>query len=151
MTKLHVWALVMDGAHALFYTRGSLMEPWRPLASMEQEIPPERELAREPGHSVESVGEARHRVGDDGKERRALKRHLAARAVERLEQGLQAGAFEQLLVAAPPATLSDLRQLMGPKLATCVRAENALDLTGLPQHELQVRLDGMLAATRSPS
>lgn len=151
MSKLDIWALVMDGAHALFYARASLMEPWHALASMEQEIPPERELAREPGHSFESVGGARHRVGDDGKERRALKRHLAERAVERLEQGRQAGAFEQLLLVAPPAMLGDLRRLMGPELTTCVRAENALDLTGLPQHELLVRLDGMLAASRSPS
>lgn len=146
MSKLNLWALVMDGAHALFFARDSLLEPWQSLSSIDQEIPPERELAREPGRSFESVGGARHRMGDDGRERRALKRHLAERAVERLEQGRRAGAFEQLLVVAPAAVLGDLRQLMGPQLTACVRAENALDLTGLPQHELLTRLDGMLAA-----
>lgn len=63
-----------------------------------------------------------------------------------LDQKVQTGAFDRLIIAAAPIALGDLRKAISPAVKKRVIAELNKDLTNLPTAQLDKHLDGVLAA-----
>jgi protein required for attachment to host cells len=94
-----------------------------------------------PGRSYSSVGSGRSSVSQtdwhDLEEHRFA--HVVAAALEKmvLERDIKA-----VIVAAPPRTLAELRQLFYPQVQSRIIAEIDKDLTKHPVHEIDEHLAG---------
>ena len=140
MSKLNLWALVMDGGRVRFFERVSLLEPWRELAASVGS-------GAGPGQGsgmLDSTGRPRHQASGDEGERHSWQHQLVEQVISQLAHAHRNGAFQQLLLVAPPAMLGALRDALPAELAGLVRAQLAADLVKLPIHELVERLDTLL-------
>lgn len=63
-----------------------------------------------------------------------------------LDQQVQSGAVDRLVVAAAPIALGDFRKVISPAVKKTIIAELNKDLTNLPTAQLDKHLDGILAA-----
>jgi protein required for attachment to host cells len=142
------WVLIADGGRArVLENRG----PGKGLQAadgmvFERELPPSREiLSDRPGRSIESVGMARHAIENASDPHRELKRGFAKRLCEVLESKLEEGAFQRLVMVAPPVTMGDLRQALPAKLQKAVVGELVEDLTKVPNDRVPRHLAGVLA------
>ncbi|NJO67722.1 MAG: host attachment protein [Rhodospirillales bacterium] len=77
--------------------------------------------------------------------KRYEKRLFAHEMADRLEDARKKGAFDRLVVVAPPEALGDLRAEFGKSLASLVSAEMPKDLTKVPIHALPEFLGEVLA------
>jgi protein required for attachment to host cells len=148
MAATRTFVLIADAAHARAYLSLSPGQPLRPVAGfdMAEHIPPAREVHRhEPASSHPGVGTAHHAVGPVSDPRREMKRHFAERVAAALARAHADGAFDRLVIAAPPAMLGDLRKLLAPKVAACIVAELGKDLVKTPEHELPAHFADVMA------
>ncbi len=106
------WVFVGDGQKALFLiNEGDEKFPnLRRLAVEEHKDPPSREQGSDaPGRSYSSVGEIHSAVVEtDWHE--IEKERFAASIADRINKVALSGAFNQLVIAAPPKILGDLRR-----------------------------------------
>ena len=140
MAKPVTWILVADAGHArIFEASGSADEPLgAERHSMSAELPPSREIASDrPGRSFDSAGEGRHAMEPPTDPKRHAKESFARDVVHALDDARKHGDFEELVVAAPPAFLGDLRSFMPDPLKACISREINKDFTNLPDPELQ--------------
>lgn len=138
MHSPRTWIVIADAAHARAYLSS---KPGGALARVSEfdfaeSIPKAHDLAgHQPGSSQPSVGSAHHTVGDSDP-RRDMKHKFAVRVAHELEAALKRGAFDKLVIAAPPAMLGDLRAALPKAVAATVAAELHKDLVKTPDHEL---------------
>ncbi len=138
------WILVADGARArILLHDGQEIEPVA-LKSYVGNRRPSREIGSDkPGRTFESADGSRHsyapRVDWHG-----FEKHLfARRMVAVLEDASKRGAFDALILVAPPKALGELRAALGPALHTRLRGEVAKDLTNLSDNEVAQHLSGL--------
>lgn len=142
------WVLIADGARARIV---ALEQKGGTLDVVEKhefsaEAPPSRELGRDrPARVHESVGQIRHAIEPKHDPHRELKRDFAAELAAFLEDRLRDREFDQLVVAAAPVTLGDLRQVFSDDLKSVVVAEAAKDLTKVPNSEVAEHLAQYIA------
>ena len=142
------WLLIADGGHARVLQTIGVGNALVPVDGMtlSKALPPSRELGTErPSRTHESMGATRHAMSPRTDAHRELKRSFAHAIAERLDAALQAGAFEHLVVVAPPVTLGDLRQAWSRRLADVVSAEVAKDLVKVPDKDLRAHLTDVVA------
>jgi protein required for attachment to host cells len=116
---------VGDGQKALFLiNEGDEKFPnLRCLAAEEHPDPPSHEQGSDaPGRAYSSVGEIRSAVAETDWHQLA-KEHFAASIAERINRAAQSGAFNQIIIVAPPKILGDLRREFAKETETKIVAE----------------------------
>lgn len=158
MKPLRTWALIADGAHARILENngsvhgdpyrgnpgdGEARHDWVPLDGLvfQGDHSATHELVTDrQGRSFGSAGSRRSALEVKTDPHRAQKTKFANDLADVLAQKLQEGAYHRLIIAAPPATLGDLRKSISEKVRATVVAEFAHDLTKIPNHEIASHL-----------
>lgn len=136
--------LVADGRKMLFLrNKGDAMAPNLQVETYrEQRNPRARDQGSDaPGRAFSSVGTARsameetdfHQLEED---------RFAAEAAEMLRQRALSNDFEQLIIAAPPKTLGELRKHYHKEVEQRLIGEVNKDLTGMPIPDIERVLIG---------
>ena len=143
MAKPKTWILVADAGRArIFEASGSADAPLgAERRSLAAAVPPSREIGSDrPGRSFDSGGEGRHAMEPPTDPQRHAKAEFAREVVQALDSARKQGDFDDLVVAAAPGFLGDLRALMPDPLRACVRREINKDYTTLEDPDLQRHL-----------
>jgi protein required for attachment to host cells len=96
------------------------------------------------GRSFESSSATRHALTPPSDPRERLKRDFLASVATEISERLAAGAFDRLIVVAPPHALGTLRQAIPDKLRAAVAGEVAKDLTKTPDREIASHLEDVI-------
>ncbi len=154
MKPLRTWALIADGARARILVNSGLAHgdgqqsaqgqaptrhDWIPVDGLvfEGDHSATHDLVTDrQGRSFSSMGSRRSAIEAKTDPHRDQKTKFANHLAEILAQQLQAGAYNRLIIAAPPATLGDLRSAISDKVCATIVAEFAHDLTKVPNHEI---------------
>ena len=146
------WVLIADGSQAkVFQYDGpdAGLSAVRELMVEEEALRAQDIMADRPGRTFASVGGSRSGYEPptdpvDVREARFMKTMAG-----RLDEKLRIGAFEQLVIAAAPAALGEIRPQLSKALRDAVIAELPKDLTNLPTPELENHLRPLLAPRAS--
>lgn len=124
------WFLVADGRKARIWSQARRGAGLQRIVDGDMDFDDSDALeARDrPTRAYESVGLARHGVGDDRDLRREEENNFLARVAQHLDAAAQAGGFAHLVIAAPPKALGELRKLLTPVLQARLRAEIPKDV-----------------------
>lgn len=137
--KRTTWFLVADGTRGRLFESAGYKEPWTLIDEREDEAAraPDRELGSErPGRGVKSGSGARYAVEAASEHDKAEKAFIEERALF-LNAAEREGAFDQLVLAAPPRALGALRAKLSPEtIARCIGVFDK-DLTKTPEKELE--------------
>lgn len=148
MKKTITWILVADGARARIFKNEGPGKGLQPAMDEEfrHALPRTRELgADRPGRVQESATSARHAVENPIDWHRFEKEKFAREMARILDRAGSAGAFERLILIAPPKTLGDLRDALGTATRKKVTGEIDKDLTQITSGELPDHLTNILA------
>jgi protein required for attachment to host cells len=139
-----IWVAVADGRKALlFENAGSMLKPDLQVISVEEiENPPSRAQGADragrlndgrAGGVRKSAVEAKdfHQLAED---------RFAAKFAASLDKASANGAFDRLVIAAPPTTLGALRDAFTPRLKAKIAFETDIDLVNHPVAEIEKRL-----------
>lgn len=158
MKLLRTWALIADGARARVLENhgsshgdlppvspghGQSHNDWLPVEglvfhgdhSATHDLVTDRQ-----GRSFNSVGTGRSAIESKTDPHRDQKTKFASHLAAMLAEQLANGAYHRLIIAAPPATLGDLRRAISDRVRETVIAEFAHDLTKTPNHEIASHL-----------
>jgi protein required for attachment to host cells len=139
------WVLVSDAHHARLFAVESRDGAWTLEREFVREAPEQSSLdggtspaevqgLSEP-HTRPTVDEERRTPPDD-----LDSRQFARRTIQRLQQALDQGDFNYLVLVAPPRFLELLRRHVTGRLAWQLRAIVAEDLTSVEERELREQL-----------
>ncbi len=141
--KYTTWILIADGARAHIIANDGPGKGLKPVPGREYTgiNLPTREIGTDkPGRTFDRAGTGRH-----AKEPRVdwhqFEKHKFARSMAKvLDKAAGNGAFDRLVLVAPPQTLGELRGALDKKTRARITAESAKDLTNLSIHELPEHL-----------
>jgi protein required for attachment to host cells len=125
------WVLIGDGQRALFLINEGDEEllNLRRLSVEEQENPPAREQGTDaPGRAFSSVG-ARRSAVENTDWHQLEETRFAIAIAEEINKAAQAGAFNHIVIIAPPKILGDLRREFSKATEAKILAEFNKDLT----------------------
>lgn len=148
MKATRTWILIADGAHARILENDGPGKGVRAVKGGEYQtaLQPDREVfADRPGRTHDSAGHGRHGMEPTASPHRTAKADFARSLAEALDGKLARGAFDRLIIAAPPQALGDLRRHLSGALKTCLTAEIPKDLTKVPDNALASHLEDVLA------
>lgn len=137
------WILVADGARARLLTRRERGGPLVPALDREfigSNIPSREIDSDRPGRTFDSAGEGRHAMEPPTDPRRKKKADFAKELAAMLDAEAKRGAFERLVVIAPPQALGDLRAEFSDAVQGRIVEEINKDLVDAPNEELAGRL-----------
>lgn len=139
-----IWVAVADGRKALlFENAGSMLKPDLNVISVDEiDNPPTRAQGADragrmndgrAGGVRKSAFEAKdfHQLAED---------RFAAKFAAALDKAAANGAFDRLVIAAPPSTLGALREAFTPRLRSKIAFEADVDLVNHPVSEIEKRL-----------
>jgi len=133
MTKLKngTWVLIADGEKALFLqnqtdSEDPFLEVFR---EEEQENPPNREQAANRRGRFNDGPSVHRSAVDDTDWHQLTKDRFAGELADILYKKAHAGAFEQIVLVAPPSTLGELRQQLHQEVTDKVIGEIDKTLT----------------------
>ncbi|GAA6177048.1 host attachment family protein [Sulfitobacter pacificus] len=133
MTKLKngTWVLIADGEKALFLqnqtdSEDPFLEVFR---EEEQENPPNREQAANRRGRFNDGPSVHRSAVDDTDWHQLAKDRFAGELADILYKKAHAGAFEQIVLVAPPGTLGELRQQLHQEVTDKVIGEIDKTLT----------------------
>jgi len=136
------WILVADGEKALLLNNEGDLEQsnLKVLKLFEQANPPTREQGSDrPGRYNDGPGVQRSAVQETDWHR-FEKQRFAAELADGLYKAAHAGRFADLIVAAPPLVLGELRKHFHQEVSKRVLAEINKTLTGHPVGEIERRV-----------
>jgi protein required for attachment to host cells len=140
MPKMPItWFCAADAGTARIKRWTSRTAPLANVATLNHP-PYERGRYEEPGKSQESATTARHAFQDAEGPVRREKREFANIVADYLNEGAKRGAYERLVVAAPPKFLGDLRAALSEKARQRLAGEIGKDLTKASDAELTERM-----------
>ena len=148
MKKTITWILVADGARARILKNEG---PGKGLQSAVGEefhhaLPKTSEMGTDrPGRSHESANSTRHAMENPVDWHRFEKEKFAREMAKVLDQANNAGAYDRLILVAPPKTLGDLRGALANATRKKVTGELDKDLTQITLGELPGHLNTLLA------
>ena len=148
MKKTVTWILVADGARARILKNDG---PGKGIqqavdAEFQTEHPRTSEMGTDrPGRTHESANSARHALEPTVDWHRFEKEKFAKEMAKILDQAGSTGAYDRLILVAPPKTLGDLRGALGDATRKKVSGEIDKDLTHVSVGEMPGRLDAVLA------
>lgn len=150
MTKLTngTWVLIADGEKALFLinqTDGEdpFLEVFREEA---QDNPPNREQAANRRGRFNDGPSVHHSAVQDTDWHQLAKDRFAAELAEILYKKAHQGAFNRIVLVAPPHTLGELRQEIHKEVADKVVAEVPKTLTNHPIDQIETLVAKEIAA-----
>jgi protein required for attachment to host cells len=149
MTELTkgTWILVADGAKALFLE--NITDAQNPNLVVrrveEQDNPPNREQQSDRPGRMPDPGPGQRSGLAEADWHRLEEARFAADAADILYRMAHRGAFDRLVLVAPPRTLGELRRHLHKEVASRVVAEIAKDLTNHPGDKLEKVLLAELA------
>lgn len=133
------WVLVGDGEKALvFRNEGDADYPnLQVVRVLEHENPLTRDQGADaPGRYIDGLGPNRSAV--EATDWHRLEKHRFAKEIaEAMYKAAHSGRFSQLIVAAPPMTLGDLRKAFHKEVASRIVAELDKTLTGHPPDQIE--------------
>lgn len=136
------WVMVGDGEKALFFrNEGDATYPnLQVMNVLEQENPRTSEQGTDrPGRAFSSVGS--HRSAMQETNWHKLEKHRFAKEIaDILYSAAHRGVYSQLVIAAPPMIMGDLRKAMHKEVSDRVVAEVAKDLTNMPADAIEKTL-----------
>ncbi|HXF54063.1 MAG TPA: host attachment protein [Hyphomicrobiaceae bacterium] len=147
MKQIRTWVLIADGRRAQVYCTYGRASQLDAVPGMELEtvLPPSREImADRPGRTFESQGATRHAMERPTDPHRDAKRRFARRIAAAIEEQLNAGNFDKLVVVAPAVTMGDLREELSDQVKARIAGELVADLTKIPVRELPSHLERVL-------
>jgi protein required for attachment to host cells len=148
MTKIHIphdaIVFVGDGCKALFL-RNDGDEKFPNLRTervfLDHNPPTHEQGSDKPGRSFSSVGHGRSAV--EQTDWHDLEQHRFAREVaQALEKLMRERHVKALVIAAPPRTLADLREVLHKDVKARIIAEVDKDFTGQPVYAIEKHLAG---------
>lgn len=144
MKPQRTWILIADSGRARILENAGPGSGLKvvPGQSHEHHIPPGHDLVSDSApRTHESQGPGRHAMTGSEDPRRKEKRHFAGELADVLDQSVQHGAFDRLVLVAPPKVLGDLREALSPRVKDKVVAEVGKDLSKTPDHDVARLLD----------
>lgn len=146
MRAVPTWILIADGGQAYVVERKSAAAGLKKVPGLKFNGP--RKMSRElgtdkPGRTFSSVGSKRAAYDDDKRLAREAEEKFLKSMVTKLEEGHKAGAFERLVLAAPPRVLGVLRKQLPSRLAKSVWGEIHADLVKADLDEITRQFDDM--------
>ena len=148
MKAIRTWILIADGGRARLLENDGPGKGVRPVKGSDQrnENEPDRDVfADRPGRTFDSAGQGRHAMEPPSSPHRTAKADFARQLMSELDRKLAAGAFDRLLIVAPPQTLGDLRQHLSSALEAKLVAEVGKDWTKMRDEDVAEHLGDYLA------
>lgn len=148
MKPVITWVLVVDGAQAkVFENRGpgKGLHAVADLQFAQQPLRAAELVTDRPGRSFSSVGSGRSAIEPSSDPVVARERQFVIDVTTTIAEHQQRGAFDRLVLVAPPTALGDLRAALPAQLRQCVTAEMPRDLTGLTTPALETHLASVMA------
>ncbi len=148
MKPVRTWILLADGTRARIVCHTGPGKGLKEVRGMEFEGDNSRSgdlVTDRPGRTFDSAGAHRHAMEPTSDPQREAKRSFAAELVARLQEQLQAQAFDRLVLVAAPATLGDMRKVLPKSLLAVVYGEVPKNLVHVPNQELDGHLADVLA------
>lgn len=148
MKPVKTWILIADGTRARIVCNTGPGKGLDEVQGMEFEGDNVRAgdiMADRQGRTFDSAGAHRHAMEPHTDPQREAKRSFATDLVTRLQEQLQAQAFDRLVLVAAPATLGDIRKALPKSLVAVVCGEIPKNLVHLPNQELDTHLSDVLA------
>ena len=148
MKRITTWILVADGSQARLFSNdgpGHGVELVSDAVLRGRNLPGREIMSDRPGRTFDSAGQGRHAKEPRTDPREVEKRRFADQLAAMLEDELNQGKFDRLVLVAPPKALGQLRDELSKSLRARVSAELTKDLTHLPQQELQEHLGTVIA------
>jgi protein required for attachment to host cells len=130
--KSGMWIVVADGARGLvLVNEGNALEPALKVVRIyEQDNPKTSEQGRDkPPRVYQSVGESRSAGPETDLHQRAEDRFVD-QIVADLAKDSESGAFDELVIVAPPVALGEMRKAANGALSKKIVATLDKDLTG---------------------
>ncbi len=145
--RLHTgaWVVVADGERALFLANEGTTAT--PKLQVQFEMQQENPLTHEQGTSrpgrMNDATTGHKSAVEQTDFHRLAKERFAVEIAERLEAQAEKGSYDQVLVAAPPMILGELRKSFGPKSRERIIGEVDKNLTKHPPAEIAKILLGV--------
>lgn len=152
MKSATTWVLIADGAHAkILEVAGPGSDLEAASEEMEGSTAPSRDLGQsKPGRTFDIGGPGRHAMEPPTDPHQKAEDQFLRSVVDHLEDASNKGAFDRLVLVAPPKALSALRTGLSKPLAAKVTGELAKDLTNTPEPDLRDHLRDVVAFTHNP-
>ncbi len=147
MKPVKTWILVADGARARIYLNDGPGHGIQPVPEMtfETEIKPAREIeADKPGRTFDSAGTGRHAKEKPTDTQRLEEQRFLSDVADKVKDAAYEGAFDRLVLIAPPKALGDLRKFLHDTLKDKIVAEISKDLVRADTNQLQRQLESVL-------
>ncbi len=130
----NAWVMVGDGEKALFFrNEGDAVHPNLEIVDvLEQDNPKSSEQGTDrPGRAFSSIGSRRSAMQETNWHK--LEKHRFAKEIaDMLYTAAHRGAFDKLVIAAPPMIMGDLRKAIHKEVSDRIVAEVPKDLTNMP-------------------
>lgn len=147
MKPVRTWILIADAARARVLQstgRASRLEPVEGMAFDAEHGSTHEIMSDKQGRTHESHGHQRHAIEPRVDPHRALKSAFAVRLADMLHKQQQAGAFEHVILVAPPVMLGEIRSALSDQVGPLVKSEIAKDLTKIPNQSIREHLGDVL-------
>lgn len=148
MKPVRTCIVIADGSRARFLMNDGPGKGLRPglHEEMHQELPPNRDIVTDkPGRSADPGGASRHGFAPKVDWHAFEKERFAHEVARLLDQGRMQGAYDRLILVAPPKTLGSLREELAKATRQLVSGELDKDLTHLDLKSLEAHLGSVLA------
>lgn len=146
MKSTTTWIVIADGARARVMQNSG---PGKGVIAVEEmTFEGDHSLSSEVmsdrlGRAFDSVGRGRHAMSPSTDPHNHLKSEFLREIADALDS--RADAFDRLILVAPPQALGLLRKLLSPVVVRKVKSELGKDLTHVPNADLPLHLEGVLA------
>lgn len=143
MKPRKTWVLIADGARARIFENTGIGTGLKPAQNFEfaKSHAPTREAGADRPGRGQVPGNGAHHAKPSKSDWHTFEKHLFAKELaETLTAAANQGAFDDLVLVAPPKTLGDLRQALDGRVADRVTSEVGKDLTHLTAHEMEDHL-----------
>ena len=133
-----MWIAVLDGAKAIVLSNeGTALEPrLKVLRTMTQDNPPSREQGRaRPGRMNDTSGPHKSSMEAPDYHQRAEDEFIAD-VMDAIELHAETGAFETIVLAAPPVAMGTMRKEIGSHLKPRIVKEITADYVKMPTQEI---------------
>lgn len=147
MKPINTWILVADAARARVLLATAPQAPLAQVPGLHLEAEHQKTsdiVSDKAGRTFQSVGSGRSAYEAHEDPHRALKRTFAHHLSDMLAEKANAGAFDRVVLVAPPAFLGDLRATLSESVRGRVHAEIAKDLTKTPNDEIRSHLGDLV-------
>jgi protein required for attachment to host cells len=134
------WVVVADSVRCRLYEQELVQSDYCEIKDWvhpESRLHDRDAMTDQPGSDGGAVGQGRHAMPSKTDPKEHEQAVFAREIVEHLENGRKHGAFNHLVLVAPPAFLGKLRSEMSDELGRMLVAEINKDLTKCSANEVQ--------------